>query len=464
VVDLIARAIAPPASGRTVRPGYRPDLDELIAAVSDARRWIATLEQTERQRTGIKSLKVGYNKVFGYYIEVTRPNLPHVPRDYRRKQTLVSAERFVTPELKEYEARILNDEGRIAELEREAYLDVLRQVSDQGTRLRGLARALAHLDVFVALAEVARERGYCRPTLDDGDLVTIEGGRHPLVEASLDPGAFIPNDARLGREGCQVMILTGPNMAGKSTYLRQVALVVLMAQVGSFVPARSAHVGLVDRVFTRVGAQDDIAAGASTFMVEMMEAANILRHATDRSLVVLDEVGRGTSTFDGLSIARAVVEEVHERIGARTLFATHFHELAGLADQLPRVRVFNAAVAEEDGEVVFLRRILPGGASRSYGIQVARLAGLPAGVTQRAAAILQELEARGNGAGADASADSSAAAPPASSLQLPLDGFPAPPTDGHGLLTELLSLDLPSMTPIEALNKLWDVQRRAGHA
>jgi DNA mismatch repair protein MutS len=460
VADLVERALAAPGSGRVIRPGYAPELDALVGTVGEARRWLVDLEQTERQRTGIKSLKVGFNKVFGYYLEITKANLRAVPDRYQRKQTLVAAERFITPELKACEARVLHAEDRILELEREVFQGVLQQVAAHGARLRRLASALAHLDVYTALAEVACERGYTRPSLDEGDEIRIEDGRHPVVEASLPPGSFIPNDchlaapARLVGDGPssgspQAMLLTGPNMAGKSTYLRQVALIVLMAQVGSFVPARAAHVGLVDRIFTRVGAQDDLAAGASTFMVEMMEAASILRHATARSLVVLDEIGRGTSTFDGLSIARAVVEEIHHRIGARTLFATHFHELASLADELPRVAVFNAAVAEENGDVVFLRRIVPGAADRSYGIHVARLAGLPDSVTHRAQVILRGLEDGRGPSPIRQVAESTAAN---------LDGA------GGAVLEELLTLNLNTLTPLDALNKLWDLQRRAGRA
>jgi len=431
LVDLIVRAIAPPHSGRRIKPGYDPELDALIHAIARARRSVAELEAVERRRTGIKSLKVGYNKVFGYYIEVTRPNLPRVPADFQRKQTLVSAERFVTPELKEFEAEINRGEERVAALEADAYAGVLRRIAEAAPRLRRLARAVGHLDVVAALADVARQRGYCRPTLDRGDELCIRGARHPVVEASLEPGQFIPNDCQLGADGCQVMVLTGPNMAGKSTYLREVALVVLMAQMGSFVPASAARIGLVDRIFTRVGAQDDIAAGASTFMVEMMEAAAILRHATPRSLVVLDEIGRGTSTFDGLAIARAVVEDIHDRIGARTLFATHFHELARLGDELERVAVFNVAVAEEGDGVVFLRKVVPGAADRSYGIHVARLAGLPTNVTRRAEQILRELEDEGT------------------ARRAPLDA-------------DLLGLDVRTLSPLDALNAIWRLHKRAG--
>jgi DNA mismatch repair protein MutS len=431
LVDLIVRAIAPPHSGRRIKPGYDPELDALIQSIARARRSVAELEAVERRRTGIKSLKVGYNKVFGYYIEVTRPNLSHVPADFQRKQTLVSAERFVTPELKEFEAEINRGEERVAALEADAYAGVLRRIAEAAPRLRRLARAVGHLDVVAALADVARQRGYCRPTLDRGDGLCIRGARHPVVEASLEPGQFIPNDCQLGADGCQVMVLTGPNMAGKSTYLREVALVVLMAQMGSFVPASAARIGLVDRIFTRVGAQDDIAAGASTFMVEMMEAAAILRHATPRSLVVLDEIGRGTSTFDGLAIARAVVEDIHDRVGARTLFATHFHELARLAGELERVAVFNVAVAEEGDGVVFLRKVVPGAADRSYGIHVARLAGLPTNVTRRAEQILRELEDDG------------------AAKRAPLDA-------------DLLGLDVRTLSPLDALNAIWRLHKRAG--
>ncbi len=391
LVELVARALAAPNSGRRFRTGYSAELDELVSTIVGARRGLTELERQERERTGIKSLRVGYNKVFGYYLEVTRSNLGQVPASYERKQTLVSAERFVTPELKEREMRILSAEERIDDLEEALFRELLAHIAASSARLRRMADAVAQLDVFAALAEVAHDQGYCRPTLDDGDAITIWDGRHPVVEASLEPGGFIPNDCQLGCGECQVMIVTGPNMAGKSTYLRQVALVVLMAQIGSFVPAREARIGLVDRVFTRIGAQDDIAAGASTFMVEMMESAAILRHATPRSLLVLDEVGRGTSTYDGLAIARAIVEDVHDRLGARTVLATHFHELADVTTSLSRARAFNMAVDEAGDDVVFLRRLVPGAADRSYGVHVARLAGLPDRITQRAIAILHEL-------------------------------------------------------------------------
>jgi DNA mismatch repair protein MutS len=443
LVELLDRAVAPPASGRTIRPGYDPELDSLVESMTTGRKQLAQLEQAERQRTGIRSLKVGFNKVFGYYLEVTRPNLALVPGDYQRRQTLAAAERFVTPGLKEFERCILSAEERVAEVERDVYQGILAEVSARAALLRRVARGVAHLDVFVALADRARAGGWCRPRLTDGDELDIRGGRHPVVEARLEPGAFIPNDCQLDCADRQVLLLTGPNMAGKSTYLRQVAVIVLLAQIGAFVPAEAASIGLVDRIFTRVGAQDDIAGGASTFMVEMMEMAVILRHATRRSLLVLDEVGRGTSTDDGLSIARAIVEDIHDRLGARTLFATHFRELAAVAAELPRLGVFHTAVAEEHGQVVFLRRVEPGAADRSYGIHVARLAGLPAAVTDRAQALLRDLER---------------ARVVSSSVPVgrqPLDRVPG------DLETAVLGIDLATTTPLQALNHLASLQERA---
>jgi DNA mismatch repair protein MutS len=447
LIELLDRAIAPPGSGRTVRPGYDPELDRLVESMTSGRRQVAQLEAAERQRTGIRSLKVGFNKVFGYYLEVTRPNLALVPREYQRRQTLAAAERFVTPDLKEVERRILSAEERVAEVERDVYQAILAQVSGSAATLRRLGRAVAHLDVFAALAEVASASGWCRPRLTEGDVsglcLEIRGGRHPVVEARLEPGAFIANDCQLDCADRQVLLLTGPNMAGKSTYLRQVAVIVLLAQIGAFVPAEAATIGLVDRIFTRVGAQDDIAGGASTFMVEMTEMAAILRHATRRSLLVLDEVGRGTSTEDGLAIARAIVEDVYTRLGARTLFATHFRELAAVAADLPRLAVFHTAVAEEQGQVVFLRRVEPGAADRSYGIHVARLAGLPETVTDRAQAILREEERV---------RIVNSSAPVA---RQPLDCAPSQ------VERALLDIDLAITTPLEALNHLASLQQRA---
>lgn len=403
LIELVDRALMRPDEedehgddGRLIRAGYHPELDELFSSIRGSRRWMVSLEARERQRTGIKSLKVGFNKVFGYYIEVSHANSKLVPADYTRKQTLVNAERFITPELKEHEARILSAFERIEEMERSIYTDVLRQLAVFYPSLMATATAVARVDVLLGLAEVSARQGYVRPTLEQGDHLTIIGGRHPVVEFTLDGDVFIPNDTRLQADHNErIMLLTGPNMAGKSTYLRQVALITLLAQIGSFVPARQAQIGLVDRIFTRVGAEDDIAAGKSTFMVEMEETATILHHATRHSLIILDEIGRGTSTYDGLAIARAVVEHLHNELGARTLFATHYHELAALADELNHMGVYTVAISEEEaGEIVFLHRVVAGCAGRSYGVHVAKLAGMPHSVVQRADAVLQQLETR----------------------------------------------------------------------
>lgn len=402
VVSLIDRALMRSGEededgddGRLIRPGYHAELDELFASIKDSRRWMVTLEMRERERTGIKSLKVGFNKVFGYYIEVTKANLKLVPEDYMRKQTLVNAERFITPELKEHEARILTAFERIEEMERSIYADVLRQISVQYNRLIETARAVAWVDVLLSFAVVAAHQGYVRPVLEQGHGLEIVEGRHPVVEATLDGDVFIPNDTELDADNAtRILLLTGPNMAGKSTYLRQVALITLMAQIGCFVPARSARLGLVDRIFTRVGAEDDIAAGKSTFMVEMEETATILHHATQHSLIILDEIGRGTSTYDGLAIARAVVEHLHDVTQARTLFATHYHELSALADELPHLKVYTMAISEDANGIVFLHRVRPGSAGRSYGVYVARLAGMPLSIIRRAEEVLGHLEQR----------------------------------------------------------------------
>lgn len=400
---LLARALAddPPAGlreGGLIREGFDPHLDELRRASREGKAWVAGLEARERERTGIRSLKVGFNKVFGYYLEVTRPNLSLVPPDYERRQTLANAERFVTPELKEMEAKILGAEERSVELEYQLFCQVRHAVAEQTRRIQATADALATLDTLLSLAQVAAENGYVRPEVADDGRIEIEAGRHPVVEQLQREEPFVPNDVRIDAGEQQILILTGPNMGGKSTFLRQVALITLLAHAGSWVPARRAHVGLVDRIFTRVGAADDLATGQSTFMVEMSEVAHILHHATARSLILLDEVGRGTSTFDGLSLAWSIVEHIHEVVGAKTLFATHYHELTQLAATLPRVRNFSVAVARTADGIRFLRQIVPGGADESYGIEVAKLAGLPPAVTERAAEILRALEA-GGGAG-----------------------------------------------------------------
>ena len=451
VVDLISRAIAePPDEGGMIRQGFSEELDKLRQASKNAKQYLADLERKERERTGIKSLKVGFNKVFGYYIEVSKPNLPQVPQDYIRKQTLVGGERFFTPELKEYESLILNAEDRIAELEGQLFRQVCNQVGAESGRISASSLALANADVFSSLAEVAVRYGYVRPKLTTDSEIVISAGRHPVVERSLPEGGFVPNDVYLSNGDAQLIVLTGPNMSGKSTYLRQVALIVLLAQVGSFVPAESVTMGIVDRIFTRIGAREDLPAGQSTFMVEMVETANILNNATPRSLIILDEIGRGTSTYDGLSIARAVAEYIHSypRLGAKTLFATHYHELVALAAFLPRVKNFNVAVSEERGEVTFLYKIIPGGVDKSYGIHVAKLAGLPKSVVHRAREVLEELEG-----------DSRTAAPQKRreeiSQQLPLLGQKSP------LFEELEKLDIDSLTPLEAITKLYELQKKA---
>src|SRR6266487_3613954 len=410
VTDLIDQALTRTGEedeqeddGRLIRAGFRAELDELIASIRDSRRWMVSLEAGERERTGIARLRVGFNKVFGYYIEVSNGKLDQIPSNYIRRQTLTNAERFITPELKEHEARILSAEERIDEMERSIYVDVLRQLSVYYTQLMSTASAIAQIDVLLSFAEVAAHQGYVRPVLQQESIIEIVGGRHPVVEFTLDGDVFIPNDTRLESEAedeARIFLLTGPNMAGKSTYLRQVALITLLAQIGSFVPARSARIGLVDRIFTRVGAEDDIASGKSTFMVEMEETAAILHHATRHSLIILDEIGRGTSTYDGLAIARAVVEHLHNVTGARTLFATHYHELASMATELPHLKVYTMQISDDrQGEIVFLHRVAPGCIGRSYGVHVAKLAGMPPGIVRRAEEVLQYLESGKDHAG-----------------------------------------------------------------
>ena len=465
-VGLIAAALADepqgePGQGGVIRQGFSRELDELRGASTDARAYIAGLEKRERERSGIPSLKVGYNKVFGYYLEVTNPHLARVPDDYIRRQTLTNGERFYTPELKEYESRVLNARERMEELEGALYRQLCRQVAGMAEAITRTAQAMAAVDALTSLAEAAARYGYVRPALDDGGAIEVRGGRHPVVERLLAAGEFVPNDLALSRDERQVLVVTGPNMAGKSTYLRQAALIVLLAQVGSFVPADSARIGLVDRIFTRVGLQDDLGAGQSTFMVEMVETAGILHQATGRSLVVLDEIGRGTSTYDGLSIAQAVAEHVHNdpRLGCRTLFATHYHELTELAARLPRVHNCSVAVAEQGGDVVFLHRIAPGGADRSYGVHVAQLAGMPRPVLQRAWELLAAHEGE-RGAGAGQGVAQRRGAPQAASVQLGMFGAPHP----SPVVEELLALDLNAVSPIEALNRLYALQALARNA
>ena len=459
VAALVQEAIAeePGGSvgeGNVIREGFVPDLDQLRSGAREARGFIAGLEQRERERTGIRGLKVGYNQVFGYYIEVSKMNAGQVPEDYIRRQTLTNAERYIVPQLKEYESLVLNTRERIEESERAVYQRVCAQISQWSQAISALAEAVAQVDVFAGLAQVAVDNGYVRPKLDQGNAISIGGGRHPVVEQVLPPGDYVPTDVDLTAGESSIVVLTGPNMAGKSTYIRQVAIITLMAQVGSFVPALQATIGLVDRIFTRVGLQDDLGSGQSTFMIEMVETAAILNQATPRSLVILDEVGRGTSTYDGMSIARSVIEHLHNdpRLGCKTLFATHYHELTELASSLPGVRNLSVAVAEEDGEVVFLHRIVPGGADKSYGIHVARLAGLPKGVVTRAWEVLAELE-EGSRAGAASPAPRSRRDKEALVQQMSLFQEEDP------LLEEIRRLDIHNLTPLEAINKLYQFQR-----
>ena len=458
VCSLIDESISPdPAGavgdGNVIRPGFSPEMDELKSSSTNARQFIAGLEQRERERTDIKGLKVGYNQVFGYYIEVSKVNADKVPEDYIRRQTLTNAERYIVPELKEYESLVLNARERLEEAERAVYHRVCAQLAESAAAIGRVASAIARVDVFTGLADAAVENGYVRPKLDQGNAIRVINGRHPVVERVLDTGDYVPNDVDLSNDDTRVLVLTGPNMAGKSTYIRQVAIITLMAQVGCFVPASEATIGLVDRIFTRVGLQDDLATGQSTFMVEMVETAAILNQATPRSLVILDEIGRGTSTYDGLSIARSVIEHIHNdpRLGCKTLFATHYHELTQLAASLPGVRNCSVAVTEEGNSVVFLHKIVPGGADKSYGVHVAQLAGLPQGVVNRAWEVLADLETQSQQNGG--LKIRSPKGEPAQQMALFNDGGKL-----QGLLKEL---DIPNLTPIEAINKLYELQKEA---
>ena len=456
--DELARALVerPPAQlaeGDAIRPGYDRELDELKDARDGGKRYIAGLQARERERSGIASLKVGFNKVFGYYIEVTNPHKARVPAEYERRQTLSGAERYVTPELKEYEAKVLGAEERIAAREAELVDALRRRVTDAIARVQTSARLLARLDVWSALADLAHHDGYVRPEVNEGFTIALEGSRHPVVERMMAREAFIPNDVLLDEAG-RVMLLTGPNMAGKSTLLRQVGLCVVLAQMGGFVPARRAVLGVVDRLFTRVGASDNLVRGQSTFMVEMSETSAILHGATARSLVLLDEIGRGTSTYDGVAIAWAVTEFLHNTIGCKTIFATHYHELTQLTEELAHARNFNVAVREAGDEIVFLHRLEPGGTDRSYGIHVGQLAGLPAPVVARAWQVLQLLEAGHHVA-------HQPAPPPPDAAQLGLFIAPGTGAAPHPLLDELDRLDVNTLSPLEALNRLaaWKKQR-----
>ncbi|MCS7254001.1 MAG: DNA mismatch repair protein MutS [Armatimonadota bacterium] len=451
--ELLCRALSddPPVSARDggiIRDGYNEELDELRSVSAHGKELILELEERERRRTGIKSLRVGYNQVFGYYIEVTKPNLHLVPSDYIRKQTTANAERFITPQLKELEAKVLGAHERICQIEYQLFCELRDEVARRSGELLSTAQAIATIDVLLCFAELADRYGYTRPIVNDGDVIKIRSGRHPVIERVQRDKPFVPNDCELNSTSNQVLIITGPNAAGKSTYLRQVALIVLMAQMGCFVPAAHAEVGVVDRIFTRVGAHDNIATGESTFMVEMHETANILNNATQRSLILIDEVGRGTSTFDGVSIAWAVAEYIHD-IGAKCLFATHFHHLNELERLLPRVRNFRAAVKEEGDSIVFLYRIVPGGTDKSYGIQVAKLAGLPSRAIERAKEVLAQLEQPGSEKRIAPSKESAKEVAP--QIQLKLFEF-----QQHPIIEELQRIDPDSMTPLEALSKIYE--------
>ena len=461
ICQLVARGIieSPPFSlreGGIIAPGYNTELDELRAISSEGKGFIARLEAQERSRTGISTLKIRYNRVFGYSIEVTKSNLAAVPADYIRRQTLANAERYITEELKNYEEKVLGAEERICTLEFTLFQEIRELVAGQAERIARTADGLAVLDVLLSLATVAGERNYCKPRVDDSDVIDIREGRHPVIEAMKLGERFVPNDTLLDGESNQLLMITGPNMAGKSTYMRQVALITLMAQAGSFVPAAEAHIGIADRIFTRVGAGDNLARGQSTFMLEMMEAAGILRGATPRSLIIMDEIGRGTSTFDGVSIAWAVAEYIHDTptCRSRTLFATHYHELTELATTRERVKNFTVAVREWNDQVIFLRTIIPGGASHSYGIQVARLAGMPSDVIERAKEILRNLESGEFEEGAPRLAKSSKKPPKEQSSQFSLFE-----TTEDQLRQRLKKMNIATLTPLEALNLLDELKR-----
>lgn len=461
--ELVGRAIVDePAitlrDGNLIRDGYNSELDALRQASKGGKSWIRDLESKERERTGIKSLKVGFNRVFGYYIEVTNANRHLVPEDYQRKQTLANAERYITPELKEQEAMVLGADERIKELEYELFMEIRKKVHDHVDAVQTNARIIASLDVFQSLASAAIKHNFVRPRMSNDYGLSIKQGRHPVIEAVT--GHFVPNDVFFD-DNQQIILLTGPNMAGKSTYLRQVALLVIMAQMGSFIPAQEAEIGLVDRIFTRIGASDDLSTGQSTFMVECSETADLLLNATERSLIILDELGRGTSTYDGMAIAQAVIEHIHAKIKARTLFSTHFHELTALEYSLKRLVSYRVEVEEKDGEIYFLHRVSRGSTDRSYGINVARMAGMPRSVIRRSLNLLEELETRGNG-------------PKQLDLFKTLDydtsgleNEPEPAAAGV-LEKELMELDLNSITPLEALQilALWQkkiAKEGAGH-
>ena len=471
IYDLIEKSIQdePPImirEGGMIKEGYNEDVDKFRLSRTEGKTWLAELEAREKEKTGIKNLRVRYNKVFGYYLEVTNSYKELVPENWTRKQTLANAERYITPELKELEDMILGAEDKLAALEYDLYCEVRDSIGEQVVRIQETAKAIAHLDVLASLACVAQSNDYVRPSINTKGVIDIQGGRHPVVEKMNNNQMFIDNDTYLDNKNHRISIITGPNMAGKSTYMRQSALIVLMAQIGSFVPAKSANIGIVDRIFTRVGASDDLASGQSTFMVEMTEVANILRNATSRSLLILDEIGRGTSTFDGLSIAWAVVEHISnpKLLGAKTLFATHYHELTELEGKLDSVNNYCIAVREQGDDIIFLRKIIRGGADKSYGIQVARLAGVPDSVIDRAKEISSWLEEtdvtdKAKNLQVRTSAKKKEVVREAVPAEKQMSLFDIYPAD-HPVLKELAGLDVSNMTPIQALNTLYELQKR----
>ena len=457
----------PPISvreGGLIKDGYNENVDKYRHAKTEGKTWLAELEAKEREKTGIKNLKIKFNKVFGYYLEVTNSYKDLVPDYFTRKQTLANAERYITPELKELEDMILGAEDKLINLEYDLFCEVRNRIAAEVVRIQKTAKAVAKLDAFVSLAVVADQNNYCRPKINENGVIDIKDGRHPVVEKMMNNDMFIANDTYLDNGNNRISIITGPNMAGKSTYMRQTAIIVLMAQIGSFVPASSAKIGIVDRIFTRVGASDDLASGQSTFMVEMNEVANILRNATSNSLLVLDEIGRGTSTFDGLSIAWAVVEHISnpKLLGAKTLFATHYHELTELEGKLHNVNNYCIAVKEKGDDIVFLRKIVRGGADKSYGIQVAKLAGVPDSVIERAKQIVEELSANDiTAVTKNLSVETGTKKKKEKLDEVDLAQMSLFDTvKDDDILEELKSVDLSNMTPIDALNKLYELQNK----
>jgi len=447
--ELIKKSIEPETppnvgEGRTIKPGFSRTLDLLKQESTKAKANMANIESREREKTGIKSLKIGYNRVFGYYLEVSKSYTSRVPSDYVRRQTLVGGERYITPEMKKYESIILNTSSKIEEIEKRLFEKICSDISIHLEALLKTSYAISLMDVFYSLSRIASERNYIKPILNNSDTIDIKSGRHPVIEQIVGPGEFVPNDTNLSRRFNQILLLTGPNMSGKSTYLRQVGILTLMAQIGSFIPAESATIGIVDRIFTRVGLQDDLTKGQSTFMVEMLETASILNQATEKSLIILDEIGRGTSTYDGLAIAQAVTEFIHEEktLGCKTLFATHYHEMTELSERLDRITNLHVSVSDINGEIVFLRQLLPGGADKSYGVHVAKLAGLPPKIVGRAWEILAMLE---NNKSSIASTLNESANKPFQTQMF---------TYRNWLEEELANTDIDAMTPLEALIKL----------